>query len=108
MGETLAPTPAPGGIAGTGITAFVQVSVHRNVAAPGAAPEKASYSKKSEESQGALQMLDLLVKDLDKEMTVGTTEEKDAQGDYEKMMQDSAQQRADDAKTLEDKTSSKA
>jgi hypothetical protein len=107
MGETLAPTPAPGGIAGTGITAFVQVSAH-NVAAPAAAPEKPSYSKKSEESQGALQMMDLLVKDLDKEMTVGTAEEKDAQADYEKMMQDSAQKRSDDNKSLEDATSAKA
>merc|ERR1740117_633069 len=110
MGETLAPTPAPGGIAGTGVAVLAQVSVHRNSnkADPGPAPEKASYSKKSEESQGALQMLDLLVKDLDKEMTVGETEEKDAQADYESMMTDSAAKRAADSKTLEDKVSAKA
>merc|ERR1711976_429017 len=30
MGGTVAPTPAPGGIAGTGVTAFVQVSMHDN------------------------------------------------------------------------------
>jgi chromosome segregation ATPase len=109
MGETLAPTPAPGGIAGTGITAFVQIKAHNQAeAAPGAAPEKPSYEKKGEESQGALQMMDLLVKDLDKEMTVGTAEEKDAQADYEKLMEESAQKRADDSKTLEDKTSNKA
>jgi chromosome segregation ATPase len=107
MGETLAPTPAPGGIAGTGITAFVQVSAH-DAAAPAEAPEKPKYAKKGEESQGALQMMDLLVKDLDKEMTVGTAEEKDAQADYEKMMQDSAQKRSDDSKSLEDKQSAKA
>jgi len=107
MGETLAPTPAPGGIAGTGVTAFSQISAH-NLAAPAAAPEKPSYAKKGEESQGALQMMDLLVKDLDKEMTVGTAEEKDAQGDYETMMQDSAQKRSDDSKSLEDATSAKA
>jgi septal ring factor EnvC (AmiA/AmiB activator) len=107
MGETLAPTPAPGGIAGTGITALVQVSAH-DAAAPAEAPEKPKYAKKGEESQGALQMMDLLVKDLDKEMTVGTAEEKDAQADYEKMMEDSAQKRSDDSKTLEDKQSAKA
>merc|ERR1719424_1332252 len=48
-------------------------------------------------------MIDLLVKDLDKEMTVAKTEEKDAQGDYETMMKDAAQKRADDAKTLANK-----
>lgn len=107
MGETLAPTPAPGGIAGTGISAFAQVRAH-NVAAPAEAPEKPKYAKKSEESQGALQMMDLLIADLDKEMTVGTAEEKDAQADYETLMKESAQKRADDSKTLEDKQSEKA
>merc|ERR1719321_2339587 len=48
-------------------------------------------------------MIDLLVKDLDKEMTVAKAEEKDAQEDYEQMMKDSAAKRADDAKSLEDK-----
>merc|ERR1719498_2279550 len=48
-------------------------------------------------------MIDLLVKDLDKEMTVAKTEEKDAQADYEQMMKDSAAKRADDSKTLANK-----
>merc|ERR1719221_1658778 len=48
-------------------------------------------------------MIDLLVKDLDTEMTVSTTEEKDAQADYEQMMKDSAEKRAEDSKTLADK-----
>merc|ERR1719178_613159 len=48
-------------------------------------------------------MIDLLVKDLDKEMTVAKTEEKDAQADYEDMMKDSAAKRADDSKSLADK-----
>merc|ERR1719331_697309 len=48
-------------------------------------------------------MIDLLVKDLDKEMTVAETEEKDAQGDYEQMMKDSAEKRAEDSKNLADK-----
>merc|ERR1719247_2166880 len=48
-------------------------------------------------------MIDLLVKDLDKEMTVAKTEEKDAQSDYETMLKDAASKRADDAKTLADK-----
>jgi len=48
-------------------------------------------------------MIDLIVKDLDKEMTVAKTEEKDAQADYEGMMKDSAEKRADDSKSLADK-----
>merc|ERR1719149_295767 len=48
-------------------------------------------------------MIDLLVKDLDKEMTVAKAEEKDAQGDYEQMMSDSKTKRAEDSKSLADK-----
>merc|ERR550537_586819 len=105
-GGTLAPTEAPGGIAGTGveIPALVQ---HK--ADPGPAPEApAAYSKKSEESGGIIAMIDLLIKDLDKEMTEAEFTEKDAQGDYEQFMQDSATKRAEDSKTLTDKQSALA
>jgi len=108
MGETLAPTPAPGGIAGTGVTVLASVSVHGK-ADPGPAPEAVGdFKKKTEESNGVIAMMDLLVKDLDKEMTIAETEEKDAQGDYEKAMADAAKKRADDTKTLGDKESAKA
>merc|ERR1719379_1026524 len=53
-------------------------------------------------------MIDLLIKDLDKEMTESTTEEKDAQADYEAFMKDSAEKRAQDSKTLADKESALA
>merc|ERR1719261_1139062 len=53
-------------------------------------------------------MIDLLIKDLDKEMTESETAEKDAQADYEKMMADSADKRADDSKSLNDKVAAKA
>merc|ERR1719263_2141057 len=103
MGGTLAPTAAPGGIAGTGVTVLADVSEH-NVAKPPPPPEApGAYKKKSGESTGVIAMIDLLVKDLDKEMTVAQTEEKDAQADYETMMKDSASKRADDSKTLADK-----
>jgi len=60
-------------------------------------------AKNSEESNGIIAMMDALVKDLDKEMTEAELEEKDAQGDYEQMMKDSADKRAEDSKTLTDK-----
>merc|ERR1719215_1885013 len=78
-GGTLAPTAAPGGIAGTGVTVLADVSQH-GVAKPPPPPEApGAYKKKSEESTGVIAMIDLLVKDLDKEMTVAKAEEKDAQ-----------------------------
>jgi len=102
-GGTLAPTAAPGGIAGTGVTVLAAVSQH-GVAKPPPPPEApGAYKKKSGESGGVIAMIDLLVKDLDTEMTVAKTEEKDAQGDYENLMKDSAAKRADDSKTLADK-----
>merc|ERR1719409_2570032 len=102
-GGTLAPTAAPGGIAGTGVTVLAAVSQH-GVAKPPPPPEApGAYQKKSGESGGVIAMIDLLVKDLDKEMTVTKTEEKDGQADYEKMMKDSAAKRADDSKSLADK-----
>jgi len=96
-GGTLAPTEAPGGIAGTGVTVLAQAKPPPPPEAPGA------YKKKGEESNGVIAMIDLLVKDLDKEMTVAKAEEKDAQEDYETFMKDSAEKRAQDSKSLEDK-----
>merc|ERR1719444_582914 len=82
MSGTAAPTTAPGGIAGTGITVLAQTS---HGEAPPPPPETfGPYTKKSEDSMGVMAMMDLLIADLDKEMTESETEEKDAQADYEK------------------------
>merc|ERR1712232_825022 len=103
-GGTLAPTQPPGGIAGTGIVALAQDRV-----APPPPPETfGAYTKKEGENNGVIAMINLLIKDLDKEMTEGTTEEKDAQGDYEQLMKDSAEKRAADSKSLAEQESAKA
>merc|ERR1719293_158673 len=104
------PTEAPGGIAGTGVTVFAQVSLHssRRVAPPPPPEAVAAYSKKSGENTGVIAMIDLLIKDLDKEMTEGETEEKDSQADYDDMMAKSAEKRTLDAKSLTLKSSTKA
>jgi septal ring factor EnvC (AmiA/AmiB activator) len=102
-GGTLAPTAAPGGIAGTGIAVFADVSEHSQAKPPPPPEAPGAYKKKGEESGGVIAMIDLLVKDLDKEMTEAETEEKDAQADYEEMMKDSASKRAEDSKSLSDK-----
>jgi hypothetical protein len=112
MGGTAPPTPAPGGIAGTGVTYFAEVSAHsgaQTVTAPPPPPEApGAYKKKGEESNGVIAMMDLLIADLDKEMTVAKQEEKDAQADYEQMLGDSAAKRASDSKSLADKGAAKA
>jgi len=102
MGGTLAPTAAPGGIAGTGVTALQRD-------APGPPPETwGAYSKKSEESNGVLSMIDMLVADLEKEIQEMEFNEKDDQAEYETLIEDSAAKRASDSKSLTDKEAAKA
>jgi len=64
--------------------------------------------KKSEESAGVIAMMDTLAAELDKETTVATANEKDAQGDYETFMADSKKMRAENVKIIGDKTAAKA
>merc|ERR1719436_195215 len=107
QGGTASPTPAPGGIAGTGVAVMAQVSEHtqaQDEAAPPPPPATwGAYATKSAESTGAIAMIDLLIKDLTKEMTQGKTAEADAQADYEAMMRDSAEKRVADSQSLADK-----
>jgi len=101
MGGTLAPTAAPGGIAGTGI-GLSQV-------APPPPPEaNLAYKKSGEESNGVIAMIDLLIADIDKDNQTMEVDEKDAQQDYETFMSDASAKRAEDSKTITDKESAKA
>merc|ERR1719444_729730 len=112
MGIEASPTPAPGGIAGTGVTVLAQVAVHKRSSgseAPPPPPETfGPYTKKGQASSGVLAMVDLLIADLDKEMQEMGVEEKDAQADYEVYVEDSADKRASDSKSIEEKESAKA
>lgn len=96
------PQAAAGGIADTGITVFEQ-----KVAPPPPPETWGAYGKKGQESTGVIQMINLLVADLDKELTEATTGEKDAQAAYEELMADSAAKRTSDSKLLSDKIASK-
>lgn len=82
---------------------FAQVRAHNGEAPPPPPEEPKKYQKSGEESNGIIAMMDALVKDLDKEMTEAELTEKDAQGDYEAMMKDSAEKRAEDSKSMTDK-----
>merc|ERR1712166_905516 len=97
MGGTLAPTAAPGGIAGTGI------GLDQQGAAPPPPPAaNLAYKTKGEESSGVIQMIDNLVNDVEKENQVMKLEEEDAQDDYEKFMGDAKDKRAADSKSMTD------
>merc|ERR1719336_2058259 len=75
---------------------FVQVSAHSSDdAAPPPPPATfGPYTKKTEDSNGVIAMIDLLVADLDKELQEAEVMEKDAQAEYEEMMAESATKRA--------------
>jgi len=94
MGGTLAPTAAPGGIGNTGVVAlqdafaFVQVSQHA--------------------SSGVIAMIDLLIKDMKKNIVESQGEEKDAQSEYEHFMAESSEKHAAAAKAVSAKESAKA
>merc|ERR1719382_1734286 len=103
MGGTLAPTAAPGGIAGAGI-GLAQTGV-----APPPPPEaNLAYKKSGQESGGVIAMIDLLVADLDKDIQTSEVEEKEAQKEYEVFMADSSEKRALDSKAITDKEAAKA
>jgi len=98
--------------ADTSAPQFVQISAHRrndaDVAPPPPPETFGAYAKKGQETGGVISMIDMLVGELDKEMTEATTSEKDAQEDYETLMQDAAKKRAADSSAITEKSASKA
>eukprot|EP00928_Gymnodinium_smaydae_P070408 TRINITY_DN54252_c0_g1_i1.p1 TRINITY_DN54252_c0_g1~~TRINITY_DN54252_c0_g1_i1.p1 ORF type:complete len:707 (+),score=228.77 TRINITY_DN54252_c0_g1_i1:80-2200(+) len=90
---------------------FVQVARHglQHREAPPPPPETfGAYESKSQETTGVISMIDLLIKDLDKEMTEAETQENDSQKEYERLMKDAAEKRAQDSKTLTARGGAKA
>merc|ERR1719263_131709 len=103
-GGTLAPTAAPGGIAGTGIGL-----TQRSHEAPPPPPKQfGAYKKKGEESNGVIAMIDGLVLDLEKEMTEAETDEKNAQQEYEQFMKEMTEAETDEKNAQQEKVANKA
>jgi len=86
---------------------FVQLSMSRGAPPPPPATA-AAYKKKAEGSNSVISMMDLLVQDLDKEMTVSETENKNGQAEYEETIADASDKRRQDSKSLTDKEAAKA
>merc|ERR1719399_1652145 len=124
MGGTLAPTEAPGGIAGTGIS-LAQIKVKDDDsdsdsdaedqsasdvdAQPAPPPETpGAYKKKGEESGGVIALMDMMKADVEKETQELEFQEKDSQEEYEEMMADASAKRAANTKSIDEKSGVKA
>jgi len=106
LGGELEPTPAPGGIAGTGVAVFLQA---QGAVAPAPPPETfGAYKTKGSENSGVMAMMDMLTNDVKKDMQTAQLEEKDAQEEYEQLMTDSQKKRASDSKLVNTKETAKA
>jgi chromosome segregation ATPase len=99
-------TAAPGGIAGTGVAAFVQLKARSDVAPP--PPPMAIEAYKKSDSSGPVALLDRLMNDLKMEMKEDDMEEETAQKDYEELMAKSADKRAMMSKRIVEKEGEKA
>jgi septal ring factor EnvC (AmiA/AmiB activator) len=89
---------------------FVQISEHVQRRSGVEYPPETwdAYAAKTEESNGVIAMLDLLVKDLDTELTEAATEESNSQEQYDKTIADAKAERVGLSKSLRDKTAAKA
>jgi len=94
----------------TAPASLVQVSLHQhgNVAPPPPPETFGPYQKKTEEGNGVVQMINILIADLDKEMQTAKVDEDNAQEEYEVLMADSAAKRKADTETMLQKESEKA
>jgi hypothetical protein len=88
-------------------SSLVEVNEHQHEAPP-PPPDAGGYTKNKDDKDSVISMIDVLIKDLDKELIESQTTEKDAQADYERAMTNSAAKRALDSKTLTDKGAAKA
>merc|ERR1719305_497912 len=89
---------------------FASISLHgADGAAPPPPPETwGAYKKQTEEAGGNLGMMQMMIADVEKEITESKTEEKNAQEEYETLIADSGEKRRRDSKSLSDKESAKA
>jgi len=72
------------------------------------APDSPTLTKKTQENDGVINMLNQIVADVDKEMQIAESDEKYAQKEYEQMMVNSANKRASDSKLMLGKEGMKA
>jgi len=87
---------------------LVQIAAHHAEAPPPPPETFGPYARKSEQGNGVIAMIDLLVADLEKEMQTAKVDEENAQEEYETMMADCAAKRKADSESLLQKKGEKA
>eukprot|EP00933_Yihiella_yeosuensis_P055771 TRINITY_DN5468_c0_g1_i1.p1 TRINITY_DN5468_c0_g1~~TRINITY_DN5468_c0_g1_i1.p1 ORF type:complete len:707 (+),score=234.65 TRINITY_DN5468_c0_g1_i1:169-2289(+) len=75
--------------------------------APPPPPETFSGERQKGNSGGVLNLLQRIIGDVEKQMAEAKVDEKNAQEDYQKLMQDSSDKRAEDTRVLTEKTALK-
>merc|ERR1719453_1348643 len=101
-------TEAPQMIAGTTQTVFVQIRAHTLAAPPPPPDTWGAYQKKDGKSNGVIALMDMLVKELQGDMTEAENDEKTGQKDYERLMADSQASREQNVESITDKEAAKA
>merc|ERR1740130_528003 len=96
------------GIAGTGVGAFIQLSSKLTEKGAPPPPPMAIKAYKKSDSSGPIALMDNFMNEIKMEMQEDDMNEKQAQKDYEELMQDSADKRGLDSKTIVEKEEQKA
>merc|ERR1719343_1225245 len=89
---------------------LADVSAHNqrnDIALPPPPETMGPYTTKSRMNAGVIDMINILIDDLAKDMTAAETTEKDAQADYAAAMMDAAAKRTKDSQSLTDKAVAK-
>merc|ERR1719456_1175162 len=90
---------------------FVQIQAHKKASRLAPPPPPATfdaYSKKSSKNTGVMALMDMMIKELKDDGKTAENEEADAQKEYENLMADSAETRAQNAKSITNKEAAKA
>merc|ERR1719326_2450019 len=89
---------------------FAQIRAHSSRVAPPEMPETFSgpLEKKGSKSTGVIALMEQMQGELKSDMAAAEADEKAAQAEYEDLMNDSAETRAQNAKSITDKEASKA
>jgi outer membrane murein-binding lipoprotein Lpp len=85
-----------------GGSSFIQIHDHaqEDLQLEGRPHPVGAYTSKKKEGTGVIEMIDMIITDLDKEIVEQETAEKDAQADYEAFMANSKDKAAKDARML--------
>jgi len=88
---------------------FAQVRLHKSSVAPPPPPETfGAYEKSTEKSGGVMALMDTITKELQTTAKESEYDEKTAQKEYAELMADSQATRAQDSKSIVDKSAAKA